>query len=68
MIILTDYIGSSRKSCSNRYRFTDLVSWNDWRRRCGSDGLIRHVGGSSSSGWAIPSDEDLSRIAVGDGG
>ena len=66
MIILTDYIGSSRKSCSDRYRLTDLVSWSDWLQHYASDSLIHHLG-VCASGFDIL-DEGLDSVTGGDGG
>ena len=66
MIILTDYIGSSRKSYSNRYRLTDLVSWSDWLRRCGNSSLIHHLDACVSC--CGTSGEDLDSVTGGDGG
>ena len=66
VIILTDYIGSSRKSCSNLYRLTDLVSWSDWLRRCGSDSLTHHLGACASGCGTL--DVDLDSVTGGDGG
>ena len=66
MIILTDYIGSSRKSCSDRYRFTDLVSWSDWLRHYASDSLIHHLGVCASGFGTL--DEGLDNVTDGDGG